>query len=132
MPFSVGDDLDTARAEGELEGATLRLRLVQIGGEDRLSFKFNGAALRAQPRNTRTFYGGLVDYSAARSGRDARIDTHYWYEFDLPIELVRRGGNSVEVCLEEKLAERVEDRVLHQVELLLEYAQAPETVAGQM
>lgn len=132
VPFEVGDDVDAARADAALERATLRIRIVQTGMEDRLGFKFNGTALEPAPRDISTFYGGLVAYSAARTGREARINTHYWYEFDLALELVRRGTNEVEVTLESRLAERVEDRVLHQVELLIDYAQAPATVGGQL
>ncbi len=65
-------------------------------------------------------------------GRNARIHTHYWFEFDLPFELVRKGTNEVVVTLEQPLAERVDERVLQQVELLIEYTEPPMPVGGQM
>ena len=52
--------------------------------------------------------------------------------FDLPLELVRKGTNEVVVTLEQPLAERVDERVLQQVELLIEYAEPPMPVGGQM
>ena len=100
--------------------------------EDRLSFTFNDSPLTPEARNISTFYGGIIEYMSWRMGRDARINTHYWFEFDLPIGLVRQGINEVEVTMDYRLAERVEDRVLHQVELLVEYFEPPPTVGGQM
>ena len=132
VPFTVGDELDAARSDGELKRVTLRVRVVQTGMEDRLSFTFNDSPLTPEARNISTFYGGITEYMSWRMGRDARINTHYWFEFDLPIELVRQGINEVEVTMDYRLAERVEDRVLHQVELLIEYFEPPPTVGGQM
>ena len=45
VPIAVSDDVDSARADNELERATLRVRIVQTGMEDKLTFKFNGATL---------------------------------------------------------------------------------------
>ena len=132
VPFTVSDDLDSARAEGELKRLTLRVRIVQTGMDDKLGFNLNGSTLKSERKNISTFYGGLVDYSASRSGRNVRISTYYWYQFDLPVDLIRRGINEVEVTMHYKLAERTEDRILQQIELLVEYEQAPTTVMGQM
>ncbi len=132
VPFTVGDELDAARSDGELKRATLKVRIVQTGMDDQLNFTFNDTPLTPETRNISTVYGGIVDYMSWRLGRDVRINTHYWFEFDLPIELVLQGTNEVGVTLEHELAERVEDRVLHQVELLIEYAEPPMRVGGQM
>ena len=78
--------MDSARADNELERVTLRVRIVQTGMEDTLTFKFNGATLTLEPRNISHFYGGLVSYGIARAGFPERINTHYWFEFDIPVE----------------------------------------------
>jgi hypothetical protein len=132
VPIKVSDDVDAARADGELERTTLSVRIVQTGLEDKLSFKFNDLALEVEPRNISSFYGGLVAYGIARAGFPDRINTHYWFEFDIPIDLVQQGENIVEVMPEFILAERVEDRVFLHAELLLDYKQPPCTVGGQM
>ena len=132
VPLTVGDDLDAARSDGELKCVTLRVRIVQTGMEDELDFRFNDKPLTIEERNVSTIYGGIVEYLMWSTGRDARIGTHYWFEFDLPIDLVRQGMNEIAVTMERRLAERVEDRVLHQVELLIEYAEPPMTVGAQM
>ena len=132
VPFTVGDELDAARSDGELKRATLRVRIVQTGMEDQLSFTFNDSPLTPEDRDISTMYSSTVDYMSWRGGRDVRIHTHYWFEFDLPIELVRQGINEVGVTMDYRLAERVDDRVLHQVELLIEYAEPPTPVGRQM
>jgi len=132
LPITVSDDVDSARADNELERVTLRIRIVQTGMEDKLTFKFNGAQLTLEPRNVSHFYGGLVSYGIARAGFPERINTHYWFEFDLPVESVCRGKNTVEVIPDHILAERVEDRVLLHAELLLDYKQPPVPIGEQL
>ncbi len=132
VPMTVGDDLDAARSDDELKRVTLRVRIVQTGMDDELSFTFNDSPLAVEARNISTIYGGIVPYLTWCQGMDVRIGTHYWFEFDLPIDLVQQGVNEVAVTMESRLAERVEDRVLHQVELLIEYAEPPMRVGAQM
>ena len=45
---------------------------------------------------------------------------------------MQRGTNEVPVTMMRRLAECVEERVLHQAELLIEYAVPSRTVGGQM
>ena len=68
IPIYVGDDAESARADNELERVTLGVRIVQTGLEDKLRFAFNGMALTVEPRNIKTYYGGLVAYGVARAG----------------------------------------------------------------
>ena len=42
VPITISDDVDSARADNELERVTLRVRIVQTGMEDKMTFKFNG------------------------------------------------------------------------------------------
>ncbi len=132
VPISVGDDVSAAVADGELQRVTLRVRIVQTGPKDRFRFGLNGTELALDPRNVSTYYGGMVSPTAARSGLPPRINTHYWFEFDVPVELIRCGTNTVNVTMDHNLAERVEDRVFHQAELLIEYKHPPVPTGGQM
>ena len=79
-----------------------------------------------------TFYGGIVSYTAYRSGLPERINTHYWFEFELPIDLVKEGANELQVTADSILKERREQRVLQSVELRIEYKRPPIPVQGQM
>lgn len=130
VPLLVGDRLDAARRDDELERVTLGVRVVQYCPEDRLSFRLNGEVV--SPSRVSHFYGGLVSYTAARGGLPERIDTHYWFTFDLPLDLIREGANEVEVTLERHFLALTATRVLHQVELRVEYKEPFQPAGGQM
>ena len=61
-----------------------------------------------------------------------RIDTYYWYAFDLPFELVHEGDNEFEVTMERHFKAMTADRVLQQVEVRVEYVGPEVPVRGQM
>ena len=130
VPFMVGDRLDEARADVELDKLTLAVRVVQYCPEDCLAFRCNGRDL--EPDRVTHFYGGLVSYTAARGGLPERINTHHWFHFDLPLDLVREGQNEVEVTLVKRFAPLDEERVLHQVELYIDYKEPFRTEGGQL
>jgi len=128
----VGDALDSARADDELERVTLGVRVVQTCPEDSLSFRFNGADLPLDQARITTYYGGLVSYTVERVGLPLRILTHYWYHFDLPLDMTREGENQVEVTLDSRFAAFTYDRALQSVELCTAYKGPPVPVQGQM
>ncbi len=130
VPFIVGDDLDAARTDGELKAARLGVRILRCCPEDLLLFRFNGTVV--SPKEITHIYGGVVAYTAHRGGLPERIDTHYWFEFDLPCELVREGRNEFEVVLEQRYAPLGKDRELQQVELNLDYREPAKPIGGQM
>ena len=130
VPFLVGDDLDAARDDGELKAARLGVRILRTCPEDLYMFRFNDAVIG--PAEITHIYGGVVSYTAHRSGLPERIDTHYWFDFDLPIELVKEGQNELEVVLEQRHAPLGKDRELQQVELIVEYREPHLPVGGQM
>ena len=132
MPIRVGDGLDSARADNELEKVRLGVRVVQTCPKDRLSFRLNGAGLPLDTAKISTYYGGLVAYGAHRTGLPQRILTHYWYHFDLPLELAREGENEVEVTMDFEFKPFVNNRVVQNVELLIDYKEPPVPVQGQM
>jgi len=132
VPVSVGDNLDSARADRELDRTVLGVRIVQTCPEDRLVFRFNGSELPLDKALIKTYYGGLVSYSAQRSGLPHRINTHYWFEFDLPLDLVQEGENEVEVTMERHFKALTADRVLQNIELRVTYKEPPIPVGGQM
>ena len=126
----VGDGLEAARHDGELDGVTLGVRVVQYCPEDRLVFQFNGEVI--SPTRASHFYGGIVAYTAARGGLPERIDTHYWFSFDLPPGLVLEGQNELVVTLERYFVPLQAVRVLHQAELCIAYKAPFQVTGGQM
>ena len=132
VPIFVGDALDSARADGEFARAVLAVRVVQTGPNDQLTFRLNGQQLPLDSARINTYYGGLVPYTASRSGMPERINTHYWFEFDLPPDLLQEGANELVVTMDRRFDARLEDRVLLTVEVRIAYKEAPMTTGGQM
>ena len=130
VPFLVSDPLASARADGELKGLRLGVRVVQYCPEDELSFRLNGSPL--PPAEVTHYYGGLVSYGAARGGLPARINTHHWFHFELPTDLVVEGENVLEVTMVKHFKALTAERVLHQVELIVDYKEPFQTNGGQM
>ena len=132
VPVFIGDALESARADGELERVILGVRIVQACPGDRFSVRLNGSELPLDRAKTSTYYGGTVAYFPVKSGMPNRIDTHYWYELDVPLDLLREGENEVEVTMERHFRALLADRVLQSVEVHVDYKEPPIPVQGQM
>jgi hypothetical protein len=132
VPVFIGDALGEARNDGELESVKLRVRIVQTNPEDRLEFRFNGLTLSLEDAKVSTYYGGIVDWAAARIGVPHRIDTYYWYDFNLPLDLVREGDNKLEVTMGSLLKAMTADRIMQHVEVRVDYVEPEVPVRGQM
>ena len=92
VPVFVGDALDAGRRDGELQQVTLGLRIVGACPEDRYSFRLNDSELAREDAKISTFYGGIVVYFPVKVGMPQRIETHHWFEFDLPIGLLQASS----------------------------------------
>ena len=130
VSFLVSDRLREAEADEEIDRVELSLRVVQYCPKDELTFAFNGT--RITPERSSHYYGGLVPYGVARSGLPQRIDTHYWFCFDLPSTLVLEGVNELDVSLEKLYKPLTATRVLQSVELSIGYKEPFTTVGGQL
>jgi len=130
--IKISDDIDSGMETNSISDIKLRIRIVQTGLEDNIEYKFNNESVSPEINRTQTFYGGLRSSESVRSGMAQRINTHYWFEFEIPITLVNSGNNLVEVVLTKKLSNRVEDRVLESAELIINYYDAPTKFGGQM
>ena len=128
----VGDDLESAMGDGELEKVTLGVRIVQTCPEDRLSFRLNGTELSLNDARVSTYYGGTVAYFPVKVGMPDRINTHYWFEFNVPLGVLRQGENEVEVTMERHFKALTAERVLQSIEVRVGYKQPPVPVQGQM
>ena len=130
--IKISDDIDSAMETNSISDIKLRIRIVQTGLEDNIEYKFNNEPISPEINRTETFYGGLRSSESVRAGMAQRINTHYWFEFEIPKTLVNSGNNLVEVVLTKKLSDRVEDRVLESAELIINYYDAPTKFGGQM
>ena len=128
----VSDDFDSTIEDDELESVTLGIRLVQPHPNDTITYKINGHELFTSDAKITHFYGGLVPYMPVKVGMPQRITTHYWFEFDVPREVIRRGDNVVEVSMERRWEGFTAERVLQSVDIWVRYKDLPMQVAGQM
>jgi hypothetical protein len=128
----VGDALDAARQDGELDRVTLGVRIVQVGDEDTISFKLNGHDLPVEQATIEWIYGGSVSYMAQRGELPRRIHTHLWYTFHVPPNALQEGENVVQVTLDRRDDTLITDRVLHAMEIKVFYDEPHSPSGGQM
>jgi hypothetical protein len=128
----VNDDLESAIEDGELESVKLGIRLIQPHPNDTITYKINGHDLQQSDAKMTHFYGGLVPYMPTKMGMAGRINTHRWFEFDVPFDVIRKGENVVEVSMESRWEGFSAERVLQSVEIWTRYEGLPIQVAGQM
>ncbi len=69
VPVFVGDDLESARDDGELESVKLGVRVVQTGPNDTISFSINGSQLSLELAEVKTYlwWLGLLQCFPRRS-----------------------------------------------------------------
>ena len=108
------------------------VRLVQPHPNDRITYKINGHELSTDETKITHFYGGLVPYMPVKMGMPQRINTHYWFEFDVPPDVIRQGENVVEVTMERCWERFLAERVVQSVEIWVRYRDLPIQVVGQM
>ena len=125
VPIFVGEDLDAARKDGELEQMILGVRIVESCQYDRFRYRFNDWELSQESAQCENYYSGIVSYMGQRGGLPERIMTYDWMEFDLPLDLVRRGKNEVEVTMDYHFRDMTSKRILQQVELRVVYNEPP-------
>ncbi len=128
----LSEDFDSAMEDDELESVTLGVRVIQPHPNDSITYTINGYQLSTDEAKITHFYGGLVSYMPVKVGMPQRINTHYWIEFTLPHEIIRRGDNVVEVSMEHRWDGFTADRVLQSVDIRVQYKDLPIQIVGQM
>lgn len=132
VPIFIGDVLSEALEDGELESVRLGVRIVQMNPLDNLNFRFNGKILSVEEARVHTVYGGAVTWLAHKSELPELIDTYYWFDFDLPLDLVREHENELEVVMDQCFEDMTADRVLHHVEVAVDYFEPEPVMLGQV
>ena len=128
----VGDDLEKAKLDIDVENIKLIVRILQVCPEDKLSFSFNGNPLDTKEPISKTIYGGSVSYMAKRGGLPSRITTYDLFELDIDVNHVIQGYNSVKVLLDYHHKDMTAQRVLNSVEFKINYEEPHKPIGGQM
>lgn len=122
LALHVADDVEAARADGEMRPATLTLRLQNYCSEDTLRLAFNGAPLALADADMTDERALAMPLPASAGPIQAPLGgAFHWLRFAIPAERVRRGENVVEVVLERTEPRATFARALNGVELRLRY-----------
>ena len=106
FPMYVGDDMVTAREQGLLRSATLRLHIDNVSFHDRIEVSLNGQPLPASPRTW-----DPVGYGYA------------WIGFPLWEILPQAGANTIGVSLRSRPAQLGGPITLAEAELIVDFVQ---------
>ena len=132
IPIAIGDDIDSAIADNELEEVKLALRIGQYNVNDQINIVVNNHSLSIADAKVTSFYGGIVPYFPQKLGMPGRIDSHHWLEFTLPADFVVQGENTIEITMVKQWKDFVIERSVKSVEIWIKYSDLPEQIGGQM
>ena len=98
VPVVVSDDLESARAEGELRPPVLTLRFAQFCVEDDVEFRFNGRVLPTADAEITDELATMMPLSPRGSPFEGPLGVSaHWFRWKLDTDLLREGKNVVEV-----------------------------------
>ena len=119
----VADDVDGARADGEMRKPILTLRFSFFCIDDDVEFRFNGRVLAWEDAEI-TDERGLTMATKLAGGMNIQAPlsmSAHWFRFRLERDEVRRGENTVEVECHTKDGRAGFTRSLNGVEILMRY-----------
>jgi|GEM_PF-424884 hypothetical protein len=98
IPIIVSDDLESARADGELRKPILTLRFSQYCVEDEIEIRFNGDVLPVEKADVTDELAVTMPVSPRGSSFEGALGiSAHWFRFKLEVESLREGKNVVEI-----------------------------------
>ena len=98
VPVVVSDDLESARADGEMRPPVLTLRFAQFCVEDDVEFRFNGRVLPTADAEITDELATMMPLSPRGSPFEGPLGVSaHWFRWKLDTDLLREGKNVVEV-----------------------------------
>ena len=123
VTIRIEDDVESAKADGEMRKPILTIRFSYFCIEDEYEIRFNGEALPLDQAEI-TDERGLEMQTILRGGMDLQAPlgmSAHWFRFSLPIHLVKRGDNLVEVEMFKFEPRAAFKRSINGVEVLMRY-----------
>ena len=123
VTIRIADDVESAKADGEMRKPILTIRFSYFCIEDEYEIRFNGEALPLDQAEI-TDERGLEMQTILRGGMDLQAPlgmSAHWFRFSLPIHLVKRGDNLVEVEMFKFEPRAAFKRSINGVEVLMRY-----------
>lgn len=132
VTICVDDDLPAARADDALAALTLRLRIMEMTGRDRVTVRVNGrpvpdALVRVRGSSWDRRLTNVPYTYAAPPWREDASGAWQWVFCDLTnSDHLVQGVNAIEVILTEKNPEVLAPLVLYNVEIDVKYRRGPD------
>lgn len=123
VSIRIEDDVESARADGEMRKPILTVRFSYFCVEDEYEIRFNGQALSLDDAEI-TDERGLKMQTILVGDMSLQAPlgmSAHWFRFALPIELVRRGDNLLEVEMFKFEPRAAFTRSINGVEVLMRY-----------
>ena len=95
----VADDIESAKADGEIRQPILTIRYSYYCIEDEIETRFNGQVLPREDAEI-TDERGLEMRVILRGGMNVQVPlgmSAHWFRYKLPLDLLKRGDNVLEV-----------------------------------
>jgi len=119
----VADDVDGARADGEMRKPVLTVRYSYYCIEDEIETRFNGRVLSAEDAEIND-ERGLEIKTILRGGMDLQAPlgmSAHWFRYKLEISDVKRGENLLEIETKKQAPKADFARSVNGVEILMRY-----------
>lgn len=123
VTLRIADDVESAKADGEMRKPTLTIRFSFFCIEDEYEIRFNGEPLPLSQAEV-TDERALEMQTRLRGGMNVQAPlgmSAHWFRFALPIHLVKRGDNLVEVEVFKFEPRAGFTRSINGVEVLMRY-----------
>ena len=123
VPIHVADDVDGARADGEMRKPILTLLFQFYCPEDDVEMRFNGRTLdldEAEITDERALFFPVRLYGT-QEVQAPLAGSYHWFRFRLDVDSVRRGENILEVDVKSCEPRAAFTRSLSGVELYMRY-----------
>jgi hypothetical protein len=119
----IADDVESAKADGEMRKPILTIRFSYFCIEDEYEIRFNGQTMPLDEAEI-TDERGLeirVKLAGAMSVQAPLGMSAHWFRFKLPIDLVKRGDNLLELEMKKFEPRAGFTRSINGVEVLMRY-----------
>ena len=123
---NIADDLDAARAEGDLRRPVLTIRFCNLCIEDDVEYRLNSQVLSIDEAEV-THYRGVPMRAWERLQsfgnliQATNMFIGHWFRWRLPLDLVRQGANTLEVETKQLESSAGNERSINGVEIQVRY-----------
>jgi len=117
----VADDLEAAKRDGEMREPLLTIRFADYCVDDEVAIRFNGVDLPVESAEVTHYRGTRIAADLPGPVQAPKGMTAHWFRYRLPIGLLKRGNNALEVTVLKASPMATFKRSINGVEILTRY-----------